>query len=214
MNRAIGLVLPYWPMVAVLLGLYAMGSGWAAILLYHLGIVIGVMLKPQVLQRIRQGWDLKLGLAGILIGLSALPAVFLMLPFLTSQSFGETGAWLQLRLEGAGLVDLRFWLFFAYFITIHPVLEELGWREVLAAPDRWVHRRDFEFAAYHILVIHYFFPGQWLLFLAVYLTLTVAGAMWRYLRKVTDGLSVPIASHIAGDLGTLLAVWFLIRFGT
>ncbi len=208
------LLLPYWPILAVLVGLYGIGSAWAAILLYHLGLVIGIMLKPQVLKTPIKGWHAGWAAGGVIIGLSALPAVYLMLPLLSGLRFGETGAYLKLTLESTGLAGSKFWIFFAYFVTIHPVLEELGWREILAAPNRWIHRRDFEFAAYHMLVIHYFFPWQWLLFLAVFATLTVAGALWRYLRKQTGGLCVPVLSHIAGDLGTLLAVWLLMRYAS
>ncbi len=203
-------ILPYWPMLAVLAGLYGLGSGWAAILLYHLGIVIGVVLQPASLREVPKGFDPLLAVGGILAGLTALPAVYLMLPWLSGEPLAATGSALKNGLEVTGFAGNRFWLFFAYFVTIHPFLEELGWRSVLAAPDRWIHRKDFEFAAYHILVIHYFFPFEWLLFAAVFATLAIAGATWRYLRKRTGGLMTASLFHAAGDAGTMLAVWLLV----
>lgn len=204
-------VLRYWPIVAVLFGLYGLDSGWAAIFLYHAGIVATIFYEGTAWKRIWSGFcpgpALGLFFAGVLVA----PAVVILLPLLVQLSPWETGETLRQGLATAGLEGISFWLFFLYLCLPHPSLEELGWREILDVDTSLPHLRDFEFASYHLLVMHFFFPGAWLFFFVCLVSLTLMGWIWRQLKRRYGGLAVPVWFHAGGDLGAMLGVWWLIR---
>lgn len=191
----------YWPIVAVLLGMYVFESGWAAILIYHVGLVAGIWQKREAIKELRwkspapATWALMAG------GLVAGPLVYWGLPWFTSP---EIGAELSGRLAVLGLTGGSLFAFFCYFITIHPFLEETGWRGVLLVRSRRLHSNDFEFAAYHLLVLHWFFPGNWFLLMIALVTLTASAWIWRQLRDLL-GMSAIIASHLAADFAVMVA---------
>lgn len=190
----------YWPYAAVLLGLYVLQSGWAAILIYHGGLVAALVSNRRDWHRLRWIWRPKSLALGIGAGLLALPAVYFALPLLA-----ETGK-LGERLAYSGMGGASLWVFIVYLSTVHAALEELGWRWALDPGTERFHLRDMEFAAYHLLVIHYFFPFAWLLLAAAFVTLAAASWIWRWIYRKEGSLATPIAFHAAGDLGAMLGV--------
>ena len=74
--------------------------------------------------------------------------------------------------------------------------EETGWRGALLVRSRRFHINDFEFAAYHLLVLHWLFPSEWLLLVGALFTLTVSAWFWRQLRDAF-GMVVVVAFHAA-----------------
>ena len=203
--------LRYWPIIAVLIGLYVLNSGWAAIFLYHAGIVLTAILTKASWKSITRGmrWIPAIGLW--IMGVAAAPAVVVLLPILLGMSADEVGAALASGLSRAGMDGAQFWLFVIYLCLPHPPIEEMGWREVLYVDSPKLSFRDFEFASYHLLVMHYFFPYKWFFFLAILVSLAVVGWIWRRLKMHFHGLAVPTFFHAGGDLGAMLGVWWLIR---
>lgn len=204
-------ILRYWPIVAVLIGLYGLRNGWAAILLYHAGIVAVIFHERTAWKGIRSGFRpgpaLGLFFAGVLVA----PVVVILLPLLVQLSPGETTQTLRQGLATAGLEGISFSLFCLYLCLPHPSLEELGWREILDVDTTHLHLRDFEFASYHIFVMHFFFPGAWLFFFVCLVSLALVGWIWRLLKRRYGGLALPVWFHAGGDIGAMLGVWWLIR---
>ncbi len=152
--------LRYLPVAAVLVGMYALKSAWLGMLLYHAGLVLGILLHRDSLVGLNWGGTFVLPLAFGVLGLVAGPLVYFALPLLTSDSVGQQMA---SQLVALGLDGKSLYFFAVYFVLVHPALEELGWRGVLFFRGRCLHFTDLEFAAYHLLVIYWLLPGNWLL---------------------------------------------------
>lgn len=206
MNRST-LWFRYWPMVAVGLGLYWLENAWWSIGLYHLGLIAFITMRREHLRDVpwRSPAGLSLGLYAM--GLLAAPFVVFALPMLLG---GEAGAVLGTRFEELGLTGVSLVAFVIYFSTIHPVLEEAGWRGALTTEGKRPHLHDFEFAGYHLLVLHYVFPGKWLVLLGTLVVLVTSAWLWRQLRD-HRGMIAVITFHAAADLAILLAVLWLMR---
>lgn len=206
MNRST-LWFRYWPMVAVGLGLYVWGNAWLSIGLYHLGLVTFIAVQRKRLREVpwRSPAGLSLGLYGM--GLLAAPFVVYALPLLLG---GEAGAILRRCFEELGLTGISLVAFVIYFSTIHPILEEAGWRAALKTTGKRPHLHDFEFAGYHLLVLHYVFPGKWLVLLGTLVLLVTSAWLWRQLRD-HRGMTAVITFHAAADLAILLAVLWSMR---
>tara|TARA_R110002096_G_scaffold147671_16_gene307711 strand:+ start:48475 stop:49110 length:636 start_codon:yes stop_codon:yes gene_type:complete len=200
-----------WPCVAVGIGLWRWDSAFAAILLYHAGIAVGVGCDTKVLGLIKRGFRWFPAIGGIVIGILTIPVVLLCLPILVGMESPELGEVLSSKLAETGLSGSWFWLFLAYFVTIHPILEELGWRAILQSDSAKPHGLDLEFAIYHLLVLGYFFPKAWPLLVVTFLVLSGSAWLWRQMRRSMGGLASVILFHAAADAGILIAVWMLVR---
>ena len=205
--RCLAIALPY---AAVLLGFYVLRNAWAAILLYHAGMLILLRLGGQggFLRAVRRGWSVP---AAVVAGIVCATGSFLLAPLwgtLSREHVDLTGALTDLHLSG-----LSWWLFAAYYVTVHPVLEEIFWR---GYPSR-AHRSamasavvsDVAFAGYHVLVLCLFIKLPWVL--VSFGVLWFASWSWRRLTARYSGLGVAIASHAAADMSVVAVVEFLIR---
>ncbi|MDF1813933.1 MAG: hypothetical protein P1V20_17150 [Verrucomicrobiales bacterium] len=205
------MLLRYWPVFAVLAGMYFLHSGWAAILLYHAGIIAAMLAtRPPwkvTFTGFRAGPAVLLWVGGLL----AAPAVAFLLPLLLGLSEEETRLALLDGLAKTGLTGHSFLLFTVYLCLPHPALEEIGWREILFVDKKTPSLRDFEFAFYHLLVMHYFFPFAWGFFVCCLFSLASMGWIWRLMKMKFGGLSVPIWFHAGGDLGAMLGLWWIIN---
>lgn len=203
--RPFALAVPY---VTVPLGLHVLGSGWAAMLLYHAGMVsVGLALGgvTQVRSLGRGGQLLPLGLLGLLC-LASGPALYLAYPLFTGgdQPLGPVLG--RLGLTGAT------WLgFMVYYTLVNPLLEEWYWRGVLGSDSRCPVAGDVAFAGYHAVVLLAFIPWYWAVLTAA--TLTGAAWLWRQLATRAGGLLVPVATHLLADLSVIVAAWALATHG-
>ncbi len=196
-----------WPCLAVAIGLWWLDNAWAAIFLNHAAILTGILRQRQVVREISRGFRWLPALGGLAIGVATLPAVILLLPPLVGLNFAATGEVLRQKLNATGLAWPWFAVFFALFVTLHPILEELGWRAILGTKSRFLRLVDIEFAAYHLLVLGYFFPNAWPLLVVTFLVLSGAAWLWRQMRASLGGLASVILFHAAADAGILAAVW-------
>lgn len=198
--------LRYWPVAAVGLGLFGWRSAWAAILLYHGGIGLALWRRPGCLPLLRQGWRPAWMLGGLLLGLLAAPVVRWGSPFVLGEQAGSDLAG-TLRLHGLRSGALM--AFSVYFVTVHPVLEELAWRGILRSDGGVVGRTDVEFAAYHLVVLHALFPGRTALLAVAAVSLVLLSAFWRAVAHRSGGLAVPVCLHAGADAGLLWGAFSL-----
>jgi hypothetical protein len=192
------------PSVAVLIGLHLLKSGWAAILLYHAGILaflshLGAWRSVRTWTR---GWN-GLVFAVLLVAcLAAGPLLLVLVPVAAPPSL-DLGA----ALHSIGLGRASWLGFMAYYTLINPWLEEGYWRGALGAPSPWLTAGDAFFAGYHAIVLVYFLSWVWSLLAA--LVLLAAAWVWRRVASRLEGLLIPCLSHLAADASVILAVHFL-----
>lgn len=194
------------PCVAVLVGLNCLRSAWAAILLYHAVIVIYLFLTRHDRPRTElfRGWNNALG-AGLTIACACSgPVLVLLWPVITNVSGGLSSA-----LASFGLHGTSWWLFAAYYVSIHPVLEELFWRDALISRSKRIDIVDIAFAAYHVLVLVHFLKFPWVII--VFVILTLVSWLWRYIAERYHGLAIPIVSHMAAGLGIMTVTYMIAR---
>lgn len=137
------------PYLTVAAGLYLFHSAWAALLGYHVGILLVFALTGswRRLERFKPSgsgdWALGLALPSLLAGLwvytrwASLDTRHLAPVFLASLGLnGDSWPW-----------------FIAYFALINPWLEELYWRGLLGSPSPLPVPDDAWFSAYHLLIL-------------------------------------------------------------
>jgi len=199
----LAIVLPY---AAVLLGLYVLRNAWAAILLYHVGMVTLLRLGGQegLLRAVRQGWSAP---AAVVIGI-VFASGGLLLALLWG-TISREHVDLAETLTSLHLSGLYWWVFVAYYVTVHPVLEEIFWRGYFPKVHRSPVVPDIAFAGYHVLVLCIFIKLPWVL--VSFGVLLFASWSWRQLVARYSGLGVAIASHAAADLSVIAVIEYLIR---
>ncbi|WP_372799292.1 type II CAAX prenyl endopeptidase Rce1 family protein [Pontiella sp.] len=199
------LVAAWVPYAAVLLGMRGLGSAWAAILLYHAGIVLFLFLRKSssVWKPIGRGYGPLLIPAVLLCALAA-PAVYFMWPWLASPNM-SLPAWLA----EYGLTGYSWALLVPWFSVVHPVLEEMHWRGLAPENKKGFCGADFLFAGYHILVLYELVYWPWLFM--VFAVLAGSSLFWRRTAERYGGFLLPVLSHAAADAGVMTGVYFLLR---
>ncbi len=196
----------FLPCIAVFIGLNLFGSAWAAILFYHAIIVICLFLTRRSHPRpeLFRGWNTPVGAGLTLLCASAGPALLLLWPLIESTQGGLAPALETFGLRGAG-----WYLFAVYFVSLHPVLEELFWRGVMAPKNRSVDIVDIAFGAYHALVLVHFLKLPWVIL--VFVLLVLVSWFWRRIAERYAGLAIPLVSHMTAGAGIMAAAYFLIN---
>jgi hypothetical protein len=198
-SRSLNIVI-LLPCIAVLVGLDYLRSAWAAILLYHAVIVIylGLTRRDRPRPELSHGWNNAAGAAFTIMGACSGPLLLLLWPVISNVSGGLDNA-----LDSFGLNGASRWLFSAYFVSLHPVLEELFWRDALVKGNGRLDIVDIAFAAYHVLVLVHFLKLPWVIL--VFVILIMVSWLWRRVADRYHGLAIPIISHIAVGLGIMAA---------
>ena len=199
MERTLRLVAPAVPYLAVLFGLYVLRSAWAAMLLYHAGmLVVGIGLDGarRAPELVRGGGAAPGAILG-LICLGAGPVLWLCWPMMR----GAAG--LGAALADLGLARESFVAFAIGYALVNPILEEWYWRGVLGSPARAPTVGDAAFGGYHIVVLVAFVGWPWALGAAV--ILMGAGWLWRQISTRYGGLAIPVATHAVADLSVIVA---------
>jgi hypothetical protein len=194
------------PYAAVAAGLYAAGSAWAAIILYHIGVVVVLSVTGwrEPLRRAASGWHP--GAAAGLAAVTALAgaALYVLWPFVDATPDG-----LGPRLAEFGLDGWSWALFAVYYSTIHPVMEELFWRGHRGGGGGASLWRDAAFAGYHVPVLWFFIGPGWIAL--TFVILAAASFAWRLAAGRFGGLGVPLVSHAAADISIVLAATIISR---
>jgi membrane protease YdiL (CAAX protease family) len=188
------------PYLAVGLGLFVLQSGWAALLLYHLGIVLVLTLS--------RNWGYARALFApaswkwlvILIAIGASSGLNLLWLLPLVGLVPDFGA--QLRILGLDSVS---WIpFILYFSLVNPWLEETLWRGWLGDNSKQLRPVDFFFGGYHLLILASFVHWGWVLF--GWLVLATAGWLWRQAARESKSLLPAALSHLAADASILIVV--------
>lgn len=199
-QRALCLVAPVVPYAAVLVGLYALGNAWVAVIGYHLGIacVITAAGSWRRARDLLRGWSVRATLALVPVFLAAGVAIYLAWPVARLEQVDPATALAELGLDRGAL-----WLF-AWYSLINPWLEELYWRGFLYRETRRPAACDLLFGGYHVLVL--LLLVEWPFAVLAGVALAAAGWVWRLLVRRYDGLLVPVLTHLAADVAIVTAV--------
>lgn len=196
-KKSLSPVLPY---LAVWAGLFLFKNAWAALLGFHLALlIVAAWLRPALpLRTLFKSSSPKRVVLGVLL-CSASGAVL----YGFWDSFGITPHLAQ-DLAALGLNAAAWPWFIAYFVLVNPLLEEYYWRAVLADTRCGLSPVDFLFAGYHVLILlsRVRIPG----ILFAQAMLIGAGWFWRQTARDDNGLLAPVLGHMAADLTILLAV--------
>lgn len=204
-------MLVFLPTLAVLAGLYMKKSAFAAIGLYHLGMIVVLLHSSNrsLFKKAFSGWKTPAGAIMIIAACSAGLFCYLLRDWVFKEGLDFTAV-----LGSFGLTKQN-WLFFClYFSTVNPILEELFWRAFYskeAKEDSFplLTLQDAGFAFYHLLVLYFFLKPLFLV--PVFVSLVIAAAIWRYLYRRYGGLLICIISHIAADVGIVTAAALLMK---
>jgi membrane protease YdiL (CAAX protease family) len=210
MNRrtTLPIVIAVIPFAAVALGLFAAHSAWAAIFLYHAGILVVLFTggRRRVILKVARGWCAVAAVAGAVTGACAGIAIYVLWPYIDATDGG-----LGFLLSQFGLAG-RSWIVFAvYYATVHPLLEELLWRgnDLSTGPGpSWL---DAAFAGYHMLVLQYFIGPFWIA--VSFVVLFLVSWLWRILARRFGGIAVPLLSHAVADASIIIAANQIARGG-
>ncbi|MHB1458337.1 MAG: hypothetical protein ACYC0V_15625 [Armatimonadota bacterium] len=187
------------PYAAVLVGIYVLGNVWAAILGYHIGAVICMMLNRDLSSGQSQPDDRSASLAAfnMLVGLLAGILLYVLWPMLgISADFGA-------RLNALGLTS---WPAFGiYYCAANPIIEELFWHRNLETESPYPAWNDFMFAGYHMLVLALFMRWEWLI--PSYILLVFASWIWGQTSRLKHGFPIIIASHLLADIGIIVTAY-------
>lgn len=183
-------------------------SAWVAFLAYHAWMAIVVLLargsprRTSLPRWITGGWSSRQALALAVFGAASGPLLVALWPIAERVPLSTMLA--ELGLGGASL-----WIFAAWYVTVHPVLEEAFWRGRLLSRARGLAGTDVAFAGYHLLVLPLFLLPHWA---AIAFPLLAATAwFWRQVALRGGGLAVVIASHAAAGIATMAAAFWLLQ---
>jgi membrane protease YdiL (CAAX protease family) len=204
-NRAIylaGLLMPYF---TVWLGLYVLKNAWAAVLGYHIGIILlvtlaGAWTSPREFRTTTPLWKvLFFGLTGCVAGIS----VYFLWPFI------HVSPQLTEALIEWGLTPRVWPIFILYSALVNPWLEEIYWRGWLGSAARLPSVHDAFFAGFHLVILAPFFPPIWLA--VTFLVLAFSGWLWRQVIRTEKSMLASSLFHMAADVSILLVVWSTLK---
>jgi hypothetical protein len=204
LGRALRLAAPAVPYASVLLGLYALGNAWVAVLGYHVGIAVVLTLArawPSARSLLR-GFCARSVLLLAPVFLLAGPAIYLAWPLAHLESVELGSALSDLGLDSSALV------FFAWYSVANPWIEELYWRGFLGSDRAAPVLADVLFGGYHVLVL--WLLVDWPFAVAAGVVLAATGWLWRMLVRRCGGLLVPALTHLVADAAIVAAIFALI----
>lgn len=192
------------PYLAMILGLHIFQSAWMAFAVYH-GLILVFLLGKKdkgLWKELLQGWDGKLGLGAVVFGLGGGVVLYVLSPMA-----GINKPMTQPILSLLGLQG-KWWLLFVFYHSlVNPWFEEILWRGKLGNKSARPILNDFLFAGYHLLVLVLFLDWIWMVLAMVLLSL--AGWLWRQMRRRHNGLLLPVISHMAADTSIMAVVYFI-----
>ena|SRR5690349_9517411 len=192
---------PILPYLGVGLGLFLFHNAWTALLGFHLGIIISLLLaKPNIPFKILfKSNDIRWVILSVLLCGSSGISLYFLRPYL------GIGSELSSQTESLGLTRLTWPIFITYFVLINPLLEEYFWRGYLGSPTKRLSISDFAYAGFHALIL----TGKMLASSILYslILLILAGWFWRQIGHEDKGLLAPVLGHMAADFTILLAVY-------
>ena len=204
-NRTTVYLSPLIPYLAVAIGMYWLGSGLLAIGLYHAGL-ISVMLICK-----RHDESRKTILGNFKWSYAATAAIFALGGVILYNAWpylNTSGTSVSDRLLAYGINKHNWPYFCVYFCLCNSTLEEIFWRGFHRNDCARLDKNDLFFAGYHAFVLAAFAKPLWML--PVFMSCAFAGWLWRILRRMSGGLTLPIITHIIADASIVFAVYMRI----
>lgn len=180
-------------------GVMVFRSGWVALLLYHLCIVLAVLMNRDriSLSDLRRGFAMWPLLLMILI---AVGGYFVLTAHAVSNGFtGEKVG----RLAGSAGVG-----FVIYLLVVNPPLEEIFWRDLFASRSKRPSFGDLLFGCFHVPVFMLFLSPA--MIPVGILLISIGGWGWRQMRIRYNGLLLPWMGHFLADLMLIAIVMRLL----
>jgi membrane protease YdiL (CAAX protease family) len=189
------------PYLAVGLGVFWFRNAWAALLGFHLAILLSLLLarSPVPVKILFKSSHIRW--AVLSIALSGSVGIFL---YLFWPAFGITSD-LATRVAALGLNPSNWIPFIAYFALVNPFMEEYFWRGYLGSPTKRLYISDFVYAGFHALVLAGSMPAASVVYSLTVLVL--AGWFWRQIAREDAGLLASVLGHMTADLTILIVVY-------
>jgi hypothetical protein len=194
---------PIIPYITVGIGLLVLHNVWIAMLGYHAGMVIILLLSGSKFdfKLILKSTNKRITLIAVGFGAAGGILMYILWPLLA------VPADIGIYLKTVGLTTFSWPFFLAYFILINPWIEEYYWRGFLGSNLKRPVVNDMFFAGYHILVLMGKIEVLWLVICFVCL---IAGAwFWRQSDRWSQGLLSSTTSHIAADCTIMFAIFMM-----
>ncbi len=190
------------PYLAVWAGLFIFHSAWAALVGFHIAILLSLFwLRPTLnIATLFKTSNPKFIFPSVLLCASGGLGLYLFWDVF------QVTADLPERLSVLGLSGATWVGFVVYFSLVNPLFEEYFWRGALGSDVRGFYIGDLVYAGYHTMIVMDKTPFHSVLIMLV--VLISIGWFWRQAYRKDGGLLVPVLGHMAADFMILLAVWF------
>jgi hypothetical protein len=197
------LIALFIPIVTVSVGLLIFRSAWLAILGYHSGMALAVVLsKPKISLRILfQSRSFYIPLITTFAGACGGVLLYVLWPYLSVPA--GIGAYMK----EIGLATPTWPFFLGYYVCVNPFIEEFYWRGFLGSTGGYPGVSDVFFALYHLIVLAGKMGTGWLIL--VFFVLLGAAWSWRQMNKLAGGLLPSLVSHIAADITVISTIYLL-----
>ena len=193
-------IAPALAYLAVYLGLFQFHSAWGALLGFHVAILGSLLVaRPNIpINSLFKHTNKKWIIASVLLGANSGIALFFLW-----DSFGIASN-LSTQVEALGLNAHTWTWFIAYFALVNPFIEEYFWRGYLGHPSKGFRLNDLVYAGFHALILY----GKVHILANVFAVsvLTIAGWLWRQVKREDEGLLAPLLGHMAADFTILIAI--------
>jgi membrane protease YdiL (CAAX protease family) len=193
---------PIIPYITIGIGLLIFHNAWLAILGYHIGMVVVLLLSKTgiTIKQAFQGNKYWILLITALVGAGGGILLYILWPLLSVPDF-------NLYIRSIGLSERTWPAFLAYFILINPWIEEYYWRGYLATADKRIALNDLLFSGYHLIVLAGHMETIWLF--VVFFVLTIGAWFWRQMNRLNGGLLASTISHITADITVILTIYYI-----
>jgi hypothetical protein len=194
---------PFLPYLAVWAGLFLFKNAWAALIGFHVAILLTLLLlRPDLpINVLFTSKYSKWILASVLFcSTSGIGLYFLWGVFGIADDFSA-------RLQSLGLTASSWPLIIAYFSLVNPFIEEYFWRGVLGNDTKKFYIGDVLYAGYHALVLWGRVHPLSIVFAVM--ILVSAGWLWRQISREDGGLLAATLGHMIADFTILLTVYWM-----
>jgi hypothetical protein len=197
------IISPLVPYLTISLGLFVFHNVWIAVVGYHLGAIIVVVLTRSYLSpsHLFRSNNIKTPIISALICGCGGILLYVLWPFLVIQS--ELNSYLQ----SIGFTEKMWPFLLVYLICLNPLIEEYYWRGSLGSDKKRIILNDILFAGYHILILAGIIGVIWSIL--AFLILIFAAWFWRQINRLSLGLLPSIASHFMADTSIMLMIYFM-----
>lgn len=194
---------PIIPYITISIGLLVFNNTWLAILGYHIGMVVVILLSKTGIP-IKQAYQGNKGwitCITALVGVGGGILLYILWPLLSLPDG------INLYTRSIGLNERTWPAFLLYFILINPLIEEYYWRGYLTSTTKGIMLNDLLFSGYHLIILAGHIETIWLF--AVFFVLAIGAWFWRQMNRLNGGLLASTISHITADAAVMLTLYYI-----